>query len=311
MGSQVGGGGGLLALLTDTGTAQTVIPYIEDVHDPWLQAIAIEIDSAAAGANPYISLELYDPAQDIENFETRRTTLLAAIDAWAPLTDFDTMIDTAVAAVDDVIVPSAVVNAQVETFENKASMTLARAIGRLGSAMAEINATNSLAFALAYSILERGYALDVADFRARLNLQIARDRFTFVMQAVDLIKQLKMQEVQFDREALTASMDTGRLSMTMSKDYINDQIMKDSQSALWKLGLYQYGGNMMAALSGAAVVPKTPSILSSSLSGFMTGGSAGASLGMAAGPEGAAIGFLLGGLIGAVGSGAEAYSYIN
>jgi uncharacterized membrane protein len=70
---------------------------------------------------------------------------------------------------------------------------------------------------------------------------------------------------------------------------------------LWDLEVFQYGGNIMAAIQGGTVgsKPKAASPFQSAIGGAMSGAAAGAMVGASMGAGGGPYGALIGGILGA------------
>jgi len=91
--------------------------------------------------------------------------------------------------------------------------------------------------------------------------------------------------------------DANRIKIVAKVEETEKNYKYDEQDAIWDLEMYQYGGNMLASIAGAASSTKGKEVSTgaSVLGGAMSGAAAGASIG---GPWGAAIGGVVGGIAG-------------
>lgn len=92
--------------------------------------------------------------------------------------------------------------------------------------------------------------------------------------------------------------ELSRISIVAKKEQndLNNEIA--AKDAVWDLEVFQYGGNLLAAISGSSMATQKPSTVSSVIGGAMSGAAAGGSIG---GPWGAAIGGGIGAIAGIFG----------
>ena len=91
--------------------------------------------------------------------------------------------------------------------------------------------------------------------------------------------------------------EANRIKIVAKVEETEKNLKYDEQDALWDLEMYQYGGNILASIAGAASGTKGKEVSTgaSVLGGAMSGAAAGASIG---GPIGAGIGGVIGGIAG-------------
>lgn len=205
----MGGGGG--------SSGRVEFPtYMEDTHQDWLgytstgvddtvdvDLIAVMDNALGMGGNPWEGHTLTDPATDLAAVQTRYSTYETLVDALDEETDWDSMIDNAVAKVDEAgvlvdvdfstVVASArsgattslaagiaaaldelddaVIARAVQAYMNRGSVQKERAIGRFSSTMADMNAVNSSAFMFGLAIIEAQHMQDVDQYQAQIELQ--------------------------------------------------------------------------------------------------------------------------------------------
>ena len=106
---------------------------------------------------------------------------------------------------------------------------------------------------------------------------------------------LMMQRVAWEEGLVKLSIEGNRIKIVALKEETDMNAEIDKFDALWDLETFQYGANLLAAISGGTTGPQKPSTAASVIGGAMSGMSAGAMVG---GSWGAAIGGILGGAAG-------------
>lgn len=96
------------------------------------------------------------------------------------------------------------------------------------------------------------------------------------------------------------NIEANRIAIVANKEENDMNIEIEAKEELWDFELLQYAGNMLAAVSGGTVSPKTPSTGQSALGGAMSGAAVGAQVG---GGYGAIIGAIIGGIGGLLAGG--------
>ena len=307
----------LTAIAADMITAQTTSPYAS--------ATAYDPDCVLAATNYIISLFYEEviamtPATDWSTYYAAAAAkyTAATITAITSYT-FDSSILTPANLAASVAAYQADLEARRDT-----SFKPAYKVGMLN-----VNSVMNSAFVLGDTLLTAEVARGVAKFSADLYFQNEQKKIDY--------EQIKSQENTahnaniINRDNVIVSHDTANRSFNasvadaiMAKDVAhlglyhvlgqltaeanrikivakveeNDKNIKyDEQDALWDLEVYQYGGNMLASIAGAASTTKGKEISTgaSVLGGAMSGASAGAMIG---GPMGAGIGAIVGGVAG-------------
>ena len=98
------------------------------------------------------------------------------------------------------------------------------------------------------------------------------------------IMQLTLSRIEFLKAVAHYSIESNRIKAVLKKEQIAEGVELDNKRNLWDLELYSYGSNVLASISGAAVLPKGPSQAQSAVGGALSGAAAGAMAGMAMGP---------------------------
>lgn len=165
-----------------------------------------------------------------------------------------TALDTAISALSD---STELDNAQ-DTFEQDTENTYLRAINRFAGQMSEINAVNSSAFILGMALMENSRQRHIADFRSKLAMQ---DRYT---------------ALQAKAERAKLEIDFQKMKLVAATDKISQHVEMAVQSEMYGLELWEYGQNMLAAISGGVTGKgKSGNKLQSALAGSLMGGGLG------------------------------------
>jgi len=105
--------------------------------------------------------------------------------------------------------------------------------------------------------------------------------------------QIMLQNIGWQESYVRMSLEANRIKIVAMKEQTDRDAALDEEDALWDLEVFQYGANVLAAISGGTSSPKVkePSALQSALGGAMSGAAAGWMIG---GGYGAAIGAVIG-----------------
>lgn len=113
------------------------------------------------------------------------------------------------------------------------------------------------------------------------------------------ILKLMLQRVAFEEGYMKTVVESNRIRIVAKKEQADTVMAIDEKDATWDLEVFQYGGNLLASISGGTgSSAKTPSTAQSMIGGAMSGAAAGAMIG---GPWGALIGGVIGGASGLLG----------
>ena len=208
----------------------------------------------------------------------------------------------------------------VTAYEDRIKKQYLRAISRLASSMADINAVNSSAFVFGMAGINRQLLEDVNSFDANLSMEAYKSYLSLYMSVFSTTFQTHVMRAQSnDQMKLQSSMsmmqyETSRIqgkgqladiqeraSLNRLNAHIAEQMNRlalEEKDSLYDFTLFAKGYNMLSPGSAAAVVP-------GHMSGeaqVLTGAATGAALGMGvAGPLGALAGAGVGALAGAFG----------
>jgi len=145
---------------------------------------------------------------------------------------------------------------------------------------------------MAIANLENARGERVRDMEAKLRLYNARERTDKIMQIANqwLVEDRRKSQALQTRTGM--QMDISRFGIIAENDQIEQDLQWAVKDRLWDLELFQYHGNYLAAINGAAVMPRAQTQRERLMGAVFT------SLGAAA--EGATMGASVGGPIGAV-----------
>lgn len=208
--------------------------HMEEVHKDWLgydgspTAISNNIVNAINNASlsaPYQGYEFTDPSTFIDEVDTEVGELQTKVNALDEEADYDSIVDNAVAKVDEAGVledvdTSSIVTAVssevddeltnaiekavdaidddtlkdiVEEFDKRSQYSKARATRRFAGSMSAINAVQSSAFLFGMALIEAEHVQSVNEFNKELTHQAFQDT---VRLHVDLYRQRLAQEIE-------------------------------------------------------------------------------------------------------------------
>jgi len=139
-------------------------------------------------------------------------------------------------------------------------------------------------------------------YYSQLKLQQQGNRAQFIYTGIDAMFRQYLTRVQMEEAYARLATEGQRIAIVAEYEEAGEQLEIDVKEALYPYELFTYGANLLAAPSGAAMVPQKPSrgqtALSGALSGAAMGAVAGAEVGAIGGPMGMAIGAGIGALAG-------------
>jgi hypothetical protein len=205
----------------------------------------------------------------------------------------------------------------VDTFTTRSLQRHFDAISTFSAGAVEFNAVNTSAFILGKAILEMDRVKEINNFEANLIQQTFNTGYSAAVGAIansrsdtnrsrniilassmnSVIELIKFRMAQYGNAAQLLDQHKFR-AIVAKTDEGEVQLKANVEDALWDFQLYQHAGNVMAAITGAATVPRGPGGAERVLSGVLGGAAVGAQVG---GPIGAGVGAGIGGLISAFG----------
>ena len=322
VGSEEYGGGG-------------VSPYYDSYDADSVQVYDPDTDLAAVQTRLAALQVVIDAINPVTNHSTYNTAAVTAANTIVDnaLTKANAQTDDAVAvalaAATDVVTEALAaattasasdeVDDLVDSFEEESRLEYLRGVSRFTAGMSDINAVNSSAFIFGLAIMERQRLSDVSKYRRELAVRVLSESIASFVSAYgtvisaninsfasmlglpinmvkDMVGMLGMKTGAMGADAHLTG-EVRRIKIGAKSEEIFDQLKIDEADALWDFNLFQYGANMIASPSGAAMIPgkltKAQSILGGATSGAAVGGAIG-------GPKGAGIGAVVGAIAGAL-----------
>lgn len=263
--------------------------YMKTAHSDWLddsgadsiESSMVDIMNAALGDSPFAAAAAYDPDTDLTAMETHVTNLSTLVSS------ISSGIGTLVA---DVIDGTKITDA-ADAFDSDLSDQLdANVYPRFEAGMRDINMVMSSYFVIGRAVIEDARVRESAKFLANLHLKAATD---------DSLKLIAMI-LQFQQSLSHMGIETRRLRIVAKSEESDKNLKYDEADAKWDLEVFQYGGNLLASISGAAhyVPNKEDNRAQSAIGGALSGAATGAMIGSAVPGIGTVAGAIAGGVLG-------------
>lgn len=177
----------------------------------------------------------------------------------------------------------------------------ARIIPLYNVGYSDLNATASSAYAIGLSHIAAQQTREVAKFTAEIKTKIAMERIDLKEKWRKLLSVLSIENIktyiatkntetemktrtalqrtqmkmEWRRILSVLSVENARMYIIAKREEVDVTINYDAKDALWDLGVYQYGCQVMASIAGASTVKtggeSKPSVLGATLSGAATG----------------------------------------
>ena len=264
--------------------------YVETVHGSWIndsEADTIStsmtaVMNAALNNSPFIGESSYNPDGEITAWENAIASYVAILGGIDEVTDWENFYSHATAADSDVI------NADVDAFADQLDDQIdTKILPKFRRGMQTINAVVSSAFPIGEAVIMGFRNRDVAKYASGLRIELGA-------RSTEQMVQMMGKRIGWEESYAKLVADTNRIKIVAKKEEWDQELDIEEKDSLWDLKIFQYGGNLLGAPGGSAVLPDAtgPSKTQSAIGGVMTGAAAG---GMVGGPWGAAIGGVLGG----------------
>jgi len=285
--------------------------YLENVHRDWLNASGIdtieksitEVMDSALGSSPWTNLSAYNPDADIAAYEATIvafSALLAGLSDTADWAALYAQADLTLSGPGD-----ALIIADVSAYANMLDDEInTKVLPRFRRGMQDINAVVSSAYLIGEAIIEAFHDRDVAKYGSTLRLSVSDKRLT----ATDQMLQLMSRRVGWESDYVRMSVEANRIKIVAKKEQTDQDAVIDESDAKWDLEVFQYGGNLMAAIDGGTAIPNlakknaAASVIGGAMMGAASGAMVGAQMGAGGGPYGAGIGAVLGAAVGLLSS---------
>ena len=267
--------------------------YMKTQHETWLTALATDITTARTGNSPYYAAVAYDPTTPLAAMDTAVCAFNTVVDVLNNETDWDSAMTQAKTTI-DALISDTYINADVDAFADKLDDQVDNVtIPKFQRGMQDINAVQTSAFALGEALIYGMRDRDVAKYTSDLRLKSSLMRNELIVKSASEMLQALLTRVDFEKNVAHYTLEYNRMFIAAKKDQTDQDYEFDDLDAKWDLEMFQYGGNMMASIAGAATNQGTKgaSKTASAIGGALSGAAAGMAVG---GPTGAAIGGALG-----------------
>lgn len=275
------------------GTAE-IPQYVKEIHSNWLsitngpgkdgilKSITACMSDAMSGPSPYSGFQgldvdtlFFGPSKGITDFRSPFSYLddLASFDVEAKYDEYYSLemakVDTVMTA-EGALLQDEILSKQLPEFQ---------------AAMDSINAVQSSSFVIGEALMWSGKTKSMAKNDAMLRLDRLEKAAATSIQRISAY-------IEARRLVVTFSFEAARIYAATRHDMDVLLLEIKAKDRLFDCTIFQYGGNVLAAVQGGTVTPPAGmSPFASGLSGAMSGAAAGA---MIAGPWGAAAGGVLG-----------------
>ena len=268
--------------------------YMKTQHETWLTALNTDITTARAGDSPYTAAVAYDPTTPLAAMNTAICAFNTVVDALANESDWDSAMTQAKTTI-DALISNTYINADVDAFADKLDDQVDNiTIPKFQRGMQDINAVQTSAFALGEALIYGMRDRDVAKYTSDLRLKSSLMRNELIAKGASEMLRALLTRADLEKAVAHYTLEYNRMYIVAKKDQIDQDYEYDELDAKWDLEMFQYGGNMLAAIAGAATSQGTPerSHAASAIGGALSGAAAGLATSFT--PLGAGIGAALG-----------------
>lgn len=241
----------------------------------------------------------FDPIPMLEDVVSRYDEYNATVRGLDVETSWAANIDLAEGKAEEIL-SDADIQAAETAFDTRQQLPLLRSMNRFSGGMADINAVNSSAFIIGFSLMNLQHKQEVANFGNDLALNSYNNRISLIFgEAANLANAQKFR-IDSHRVAAHLLSEINRVRIVASREFDNTAKQWETLAVRWNLELWQYYANAIASIDGAAATPGRGERIESdqsSLGGAITGSIAGAQIGASVSPTFKGVG--IGGALGA------------
>lgn len=282
--------------------------YLQTLHSSWLDKAGTDgiessitaVMNTALGSSPFTSAAAYDPSTVLA---TAGASVGALTGLSLPTVISDTLSNfTTVATLMDTLVPFSVTDtliaAEVEAYSDILDNEITvKALPKFQRGMQDVNAVQSSSFVIGSALLYAEKTRQVAKFTADLLLKSNSDRNQLLPHIIELEQKAITVRQDFYKVIAQYAVEFARISIVAKKEQVDTNLLVEEKDATWDLRVFQHGGNLMAAIAGAAATVNSQGTggFSSVLGGAISGAASGAMI-TGGNPIGAAVGGVLGGI---------------
>ena len=281
MGSSGGGGGG--------GSSDWPA-YMKTIHSRWLdhegqdwiKYSITQLMSAAQDASPYANYQAIAPST---YFGVPSVSVFSLVDTYRDINVSALWVQTQNELMNSTIVLNAV-KTHADFLRDEMEENV---LPQFKTGMRNINAVMSSAFVVGDGLIRSTVIKSISRYASEVQLKVTDIAQRVFEIKLNWYKDCIIQATEVSRISLAAQLDAAKYnSETMAKD------------KLWNLRTYEYGVQVMAAISGGTAnnSPSESSAVSNALGGAMSGAAVGAQVGAQMGSSGGAYGAAIGAVAG-------------
>jgi len=282
--------------------------YLETIHKefltggdvPSLSYYMTDDFEDAHDANPYTTggIAAYDPTTPLATMTARYAVYDGRLQALSPSEDFLEALDTALSRFDSQLNPQSAIDDAVDSFSDRQLLPLNRAVAIVAGQFGAANAVCSSAFPMALAAIANDHLRSIADFRAKLGVQVAAERVQTAIGLAEKLWQVELDRIDREQASVQLGGEIERVKIVALKEQADVDATIAVKSALWPLELYQYPANLISAIQGGNTGASVPPMHggSSAIGGAIGGAVSGAAAGAPMGPYGMAAGAIIGGI---------------
>ena len=305
--------------------------YMESRHETWLTQLNNNIIAAKVGNSPFHSLTTVSPDTSTAAMWSAVCTLETAVNAISVTGSFSTMVALANTKVDAAIDEPTFVNsspgATAAISDSVAAWTAIYneevdnvTIPKFRAGMRDINAVMSSAFVLGEAYIDAARDRDIAQYQGELrmkaflqadeiaskealmendfNLRLQIAKMDAIMKTAEGLLAHHINLLEYNKVVAHYAIEAKRITIAAENEENMNNLKILDMDARWDFDIYQYGANMLAAISGGTACPPHRSQDATALGGALSGAAAGAMLGSAIPGVGTGVGALAGGAAG-------------
>ena len=280
--------------------------HMREQHHEWLNDqsadpdytmhVADEMDRAStvggtiSEASPFNAETAYDPSTDLAAIQTQHDALQVIVDALDPNADVQQAVVQATSQYDNSVNPNSKIVTAVGNFEARAITGYKRSVSRATAGMFDIMAVMNSQTPMMLANMEAELQGQIDTFEGGLRMQADFQRSQGIVALTVSMMSAQAVQLQAEVSVFGGQQDVSRLKILASQDQKTQDMEWEVRDALWDLDLFAYGNNVLASISGAAVVPRAQTPGERFFSNFNSSVSAGFNAGTIGGPAvGAAV----------------------
>lgn len=277
--------------------------YMQDWHESVLALVYDPLTDSgylrdAQTQSPYATIEAVDPSDTINAVIGRNSEFGSFVDGINPIDLWQEFIDNTISSFDGALLSEEDIDFSVRKFESAQTKRSMRSLSRITAGYSDINAVAGSAFPTAIAIWEGDLRGSIDQYEANLRLRVSQDRITILGQALQSMVGVWTAQLESMYRTVQTTIEVEKMKLIAIQEEQEQNLQYSIADITWPLEMLTYGGNTLASIVGAAVVPRPLPKWQSALSGAITGIATFAPLGaQIGGVEGALIAAIAGAVL--------------